>query len=172
MVSNLHDQLYDRIVELLGKRLDDPAFTQLAHDLSDEPHPMLRNEHKYVQDYLFRKSGFQVSYNKMIDAFYHAFFHHGSEMARSGYVSAYQGRLPAGIKFGEQPAEVAAKLGLKPSWSKMIPGCDKQAPKDLWEKYAAGPLQFTCIYRGPTSELNSVSITRSEFEIKGRHDEA
>lgn len=148
--------LFERILQILGTSRDSSLFQQLSTDLEDEPEAVIK--HQYETVYLFRKTGFSISFDEVKGHYWHAFIHYGSAMTLSGRVTPYNGNLPAGILLGDDHELVEEKLEKRPLSSKYIQGSSPDDLKDLWDVYELSSFKITFIFRAPTEQLASVAI--------------
>ncbi len=149
------EDLYQRATSLLGKGQNDPAFTAFVEDLGEHPEIMTKSPNGC--SYVFRKSGFQMTFYEHSNCFASIFFHFCSAPVQAGIVQNYQGTLVHGIAFGDSRTDVGNKLAMKPS-TKLVQGRTPDEPKDLWDEYEVGPLKLRFLFRGSVDSLGSLSV--------------
>ncbi|MBA3859937.1 MAG: hypothetical protein C0508_05125 [Cyanobacteria bacterium PR.023] len=110
------ENLYSRLLDLLGKRYTDPIFPQFIADIGEQPDdcnwsdPVLFN--KFDTPLVFYKSG-HFSLRFRYGVAHHIVASINTPMIRSGEVRPFEG-LPAGIVASDSRSEIEAKLKTKP----------------------------------------------------------
>jgi len=145
--------LYDRLAQIIGKPSDDPLVTALKDDLGRE-HVLRQGKRSAAISY----PDVGLTFTIVDGVLTGVFFHFGSAAAQAGTMTKYAGDLPAGIKFGDHRAAVAAKLGMQPSSSKQIRTGNPDQPKDYWEHYDFGHFEATFIFDGVNELLGSMAL--------------
>jgi hypothetical protein len=125
-------------------------------ELKDETY--LEYKSKSSCHYVLRNAGLSFTYDQRNNYFASVFFHFGSAMAEAGHVTKYFGNLPVGINFGDNREAVERKLERSPSKSMLVPGCQPEDPKDLWESYDFAPHVLTFMFHAPDMMLASFSV--------------
>lgn len=96
------ENLFERIVDLLGKTPDHPDSRQFVRDLEEQP--------VFAGAYNFMKSGFMLVHEKHV--FTAAIFHLSEWEDHPN--SAYSGRLPGDVKANDDIEDVREKLNIAP----------------------------------------------------------
>jgi len=110
------ENLYSRLLDLLGKRYNDPIFPKFVTDLGEKPdgcdwsNPILFNERD--TSFTFYKSG-SFSLRFKYGVAHHIIANIDTPMTRSGEVKAFDA-LPAGIVSTDSRLEIEEKLGREP----------------------------------------------------------
>lgn len=143
------ESLFNQILKVLGTSVQhDPEFESLSDKLDDVPEIILQND--FAIEYLFRKSGLQISSDAKGDFVSSVFFHYGSARAESGDIQKYSGDLLARISFGDSRACVKRKLGLTPVRT-------VSRNQEVQDHYFMEPVEIWFMF-GSTDGLKSVHI--------------
>jgi len=140
--------LYERVVEVLGKSHDDQVFVQLIKDLGEMPEIIAGASGS--SEYLFDDLGLALQFMDRSNCFVAVFFHWASAAVRTEHVKPYAGNLAAGIEFGDSHEQVAVKLRTEPVRSRATTG-------ELHEEYELNPLELHCKFNS-AEELEHLSV--------------
>lgn len=108
------ERSYERIIQLMGKKTDDPLFTTFVEDLGDLPVVFLDNSAS--TEYQFPNSGLELSFMKGPNCITYAFLHFCSPRSspRTRWNQYYEGDLPAGVTAVDSLSDIRKKLGIEP----------------------------------------------------------
>jgi hypothetical protein len=104
------EDIYQRVLELMGKTPDGFEFAEFVLDLGYTPDIFINNEVRIM--YVFE--GIYLSYMKFAKCFATVYFHDGSTKTDPHASPRYSGRFPTGIQFGDSRETVQQKLGCRP----------------------------------------------------------
>ena len=149
------DNLYERLVGMLGKPSNDPCLEQFIRDVGVEP--KLLFDWKSRRQYDFNSIGVWISIDKRQDQIKTVKFHFHTASVAEGSVAEYEGSLPAGIQPTDTRDTIIQKIGMVPE-ARMVQGRTPEDPKDYWDRYQIGPLQSTFIFDGPTGRLDMLAV--------------
>lgn len=153
--------IYERVLELMGKTQDDRLFAQFLSDLGEDP--VIYKKDEVSTEYMFEKSGFALSFMEVSRhssrrGFAHAFFY-----LRSPSRPTYDGKLPGGIKPDDDRDDVERKLGLKPISSKLVQ--NQEDSTSLWENYYLKPYKLCFIFQLPNYAISMLSVHYSPSKV-------
>jgi len=149
------EDLYERLIDMLGKSESDTCFDRFVRDLGETP--VLLIDRKSLRHYEFPGAGLSVSIDKEQDQIKSVFLHLSTAGVEAGRIARYGGNLPAGIVPNDARATVRKKLALTPH-SERIQGRTKDDPKDFWDNYYVGPLELTFIFDGGSKRMHALSV--------------
>ena len=146
--------IYEKILDILGKNKDDPSFINFVSELCEKPDIVIDDKQACV--FLFRQSGIQLIYFYHCQCFASAYFRLGNKNDR---MQPYKGDLPFKIQFDDSVTDVEQKINIKPISSKLIRGCNSEEPKDHYVEYSLNLYVLNFIFGGSTQKLSSFSIS-------------
>ncbi|MGH9552889.1 MAG: hypothetical protein ACRD3W_26145 [Terriglobales bacterium] len=112
------DDLYSRIMELIGKSIHDQGFKQLVSDLGE---PSIVDDEAY-HSYEFRDTGFAIWVNPETGKVFATHFLFDTLDIRKGVFMRFPGSLLNGIRCSELRETVHGKMGGAPKRSRVQKG--------------------------------------------------
>ncbi|MBS1955429.1 MAG: hypothetical protein JST89_14690 [Cyanobacteria bacterium SZAS-4] len=145
--------LWQVLLEIIGKSEEDPLFVELLAELGA---PKISTSGRRNRSFDFPRSGLSIDLrDKVVKS---VFFHYGSAAVKEGSYQPYSGNLAIDVNFGDAPSDVANKLGMQPSSSEYVQGRTKHDAQDLWQTFKFGKVEGTFIFKGGNNLLGSVSL--------------
>lgn len=137
--------IYDQLVDLIGKDENDPSFQNVSDKIAEEP---LVREHggRYGTNIIFGKTGAEIWIRK-------------NKFQSIGFSSHYQGELAKGIVFGDNLDTVRQKLSVHPT--PYSDNCFVLPPLNLWFSFIPGEEAFCSlnVTLDKKIELSTVGLT-------------
>ncbi len=146
--------LFQRLVNLLGTPIDNPAFQEFLKDCGEKPDLI---ELKTMKDYSFSKLGLNIDMEKTQNQIKSIFLHLNTVAVQGGEIEPFAQSLPFGIEPDDSRDVVEKKIGVKRK-ARKIQSRTPSEPKDFWESYEIYPLEYTFTFDGGSSRLNCVSV--------------
>lgn len=150
------EDLYDRLVSLLGKPPDESTRQCLMDILggaNQSVHQTKNREHVTVTDL-----GVMVMIDKRQQQVKSLHFHLATAMVDAGNAKQFPGTLMRGISAGDTPDDVHRKVGQQPTASSLLPGRTPLDPKFISESYDFDPLEVSISFSGVTGRISLVSV--------------
>jgi hypothetical protein len=145
--------LYERLVELLGKTDEDQAFHNFLKHLGCAAD--FDCETQLWRECSFSELGFRIIFCKPSRCCSIIFFHIGEGSAEAG-MKLYRGGFPAGITPGDRRDEIATKLGMNPTRT----DCER----GLYDTYAVNDSPLSFLFDPVTEDLRSMMLTIPDEE--------
>lgn len=169
--------LFDRVVQLLGQSIDDPAIDRLADDLGETPWVIMMAE-KNAEIYVYYFHGFFVQCQETLL--------HGCWMTVVFSVGDSEEKFPGKLPFGLLPTdtrkEVQRKLNIAPTPINKVPYYRRNRPDNEMLNFDLPPYEAFCGFadqepytlstigvgvRG--QELGAIMLARYDYEL-GLHN--
>ncbi len=147
--------LYDQLFQLLGKDTDDLEFKRLVTEIG-EPSQVYEADDNII--YEFHEHGFGMTCKQSNKRFWMLAFDFATQSVKSGAVKPFREQVHAGINSTDCPANVEAKLGVKP---KSFRG--PQINSKHTGKYELLPYQFTCVFESQQGALEGMCVYAVDF---------
>lgn len=147
------NDLYDHIIELLGKPEDDPLYSKLVQDLGE---PSITEQTPEIRMFSFAKEGFVLASAVLPDLmcgaklFRNATFVFDTSKTEGGEWVPFTGRLPGGISGGDGPEIVHEKFTRA--------GAQQPTPDHSWG-YWLGPQLWVFGFDDKTQFLNMALVS-------------
>lgn len=148
------NNLFERLVNLLGTPIDNPAFQEFLKDCGEEPDLI---ELKTMKDYSFSKLGLNIDMDKMQNQIKSIFLHLNTVAVQGGEIEPFAQSLPFSISLDDSRDAVKDKIGVKRK-ARKIQGRTPTEPKDFWDSYEIHPLEYTFVFNGDNNRLSSISV--------------
>lgn len=100
---------FERLVDLLGTSMSNPALRLLLNELEEEPNV---HDTKYMQTYMFLKHGLYIILDKRQDQIKSLFVHISTVAEEEGNVVSFSEDLPFGISADDNRDAVKEKMGV------------------------------------------------------------
>jgi hypothetical protein len=144
--------LYDHIIELLGKPEDDPLYSKLVRDLGE---PSIIEETPELRMFSFPNQGFVLASAVLPDMsgarlFRNATFVFDTSRTPGGEWVPFAGKLPGGISCGDGPEDVHEKF--------IKAGAKQPTPDHSWG-YWLGPQLWVFGFDDKTQFLNMALVS-------------
>lgn len=157
-----HDDLAERLMDLLGRAEDDPVVQNFLSDFREYLEVQTMGRLRMFQ---FLQLGFTIDHDARAGFIFVLSFHMNTASTKEGSVVAYSHTLPYGIKPSHTRAEISSILG-KPSESEYNEGnhpCE-DGPT-WWDTYEIPPLSIGLIFSSEGAVLDLFSV---HYSIKDK----
>ena len=142
--------LYHRLLNLLGKSDNTPEFEQLLQETKGYTRIYDVGDNIF---YEFQRLGFGIALKRQNRVFWMLGFEIATKAVKTGAMESFSNELHAGITATDTPIEVEAKLGVKAESLKVFKGA-----KGCMGRYKLPPYKFECTFEHPAGSLQAVTV--------------
>lgn len=152
-------ELSERLLQLLGKRDDDPELLEFLHEFRPYLHTYA---YELLKLYNFGALGFSLFFNGNAGSIERVSFHIFTSRVASGNCQPFKRLLPFSVPPESSRDEVQRILGIAPEASR-AEGSSEENPGNWHDVYCISPLTIDFIFGSPDGKLKFVSATSNEI---------
>lgn len=142
-------QIFEKIVEIMGKESDDPACQQFFESLRDPPKTVSQSEDLI---YFFENTGLSVYC--FDNSIFQVIFHFETALTVPGGMNSFNGTLPFCIQRDDNRSIVKEKIGKNPYRSERVTG-------EIWDYYSVNQLTVVFAFNVQSGKISSMSVEKS-----------